>query len=150
MIAMLEDVMMDEGFNDKVGAFMNEHCHHFDDGEENKLIYTKLFADYTTMLEQYIAEHIATRLPDFDMPAFCAALRERSDELPMTHLDLDTLGAFGDFEAFKEMMLACKAGLGCGEMCVMGAPMQVHADEQEDGVEMPDLNLSISAVGISA
>jgi len=28
------------------------------------------------MLERYIAEHISTRLPDFDMPAFCAQLRE--------------------------------------------------------------------------
>ena len=38
MVAMLEDVMMDEGFNDLVGTFMKQHCHHFDEGEENKLI----------------------------------------------------------------------------------------------------------------
>ena len=76
MVAMLEEVMMDEGFNDMVGAFMNKHCHEFEDGEENKLIYTQLFADYTTMLEEYIARHISTRLPEFDMPVFCAALRE--------------------------------------------------------------------------
>lgn len=101
MVATLEEVMMDEGFNEKVGAFMQEHCHEFDEGEENKLVYTQLFADYTTMLETYIAEHISTRLPGFDMPAFCKVLRERAEELPMTHLDLDTLGAFGDFEAFK-------------------------------------------------
>ena len=179
MVAMLEEVMMDEGFNDTVGSFMNKHCQEFDDSEENKLIYTQLFADYTSMLEEYIARHISTRLPEFDMPAFCAALREvgashapgrqisappnaqrtpaltlsltplpsfqRADELPITHLDLDTLGAFGDFEAFKSMMLACKNGMACGDMSVMGAPLPVHADEQEDGVEMPDLNLSITA-----
>ena len=144
LVAMLEDVMMDEAFNQKVGAFMQKHCHEFSEGEENKLVYTTLFADYTAMLEGYITAHISTQLPDFDMPAFCAALRERSDELPMTHLDLDTLGAYGDFEAFKVMMLACKAGQGCGDLCVMGAPVQVHAEEQEDGVEMPDLNLSIT------
>ena len=28
------------------------------------------------MLERYIAEHISTRLPNFDMPTFCAQLRE--------------------------------------------------------------------------
>lgn len=91
---------------------------------------------------------------------------QRSEELPISHLDLDTLGAFGDFEAFKvrrghggrvvlvvrvcvwaggdwvgrerttppfatqEMMVSCKAGQGCGEMCVMGELMHVHADEQ--------------------
>jgi|TARA_B110001469_G_C9529043_1_gene263086 ADP-ribosylation factor 2-binding protein len=146
MVAMLEDIMMDEGFNDLVGGFMKQHCGEFDEGEENKLVYTTLFAEYTAMLERYIAEHISTRLPDFDMPAFCAQLRERSEELPISHLDLDTLGAFGDFEAFKEMMVSCKAGQGCGEMCVMGELLPVHADEQEDGVEMPDLNLSITAV----
>ena len=82
-------------------------------------------------------------------------------------------------------MVSCKAGQGCGEMCVTGELMHVHADEQaigmqyawrvhsdaaatpavthtafsepasnrrrlpaaqEDGVEMPDLNLSITAV----
>ena len=43
------------------------------------------------------------------------------------------------------MMLACKAGVACGDMSVTGAPLPVHADEQEDGVEMPDLNLSITA-----
>ena len=38
MVAMLEDIMMDEGFNDLVGGFMNQHCHEFDEGEENKLV----------------------------------------------------------------------------------------------------------------
>ena len=28
------------------------------------------------------------------------------------------------------MMVSCKAGQGCGEMCVMGELMHVHADEQ--------------------
>ena len=35
MVATLEEVMMDEGFNEKVGAFMQEHCHEFDEGEES-------------------------------------------------------------------------------------------------------------------
>ena len=30
----------------------------------------------------------------------------------------------------QEMMVSCKAGLGCGEMCVTGELMHVHADEQ--------------------
>ena len=38
MVAMLEDIMMDEGFNDLVGGFMKQHCHEFDEGEENKLV----------------------------------------------------------------------------------------------------------------
>ena len=38
MVAMLEDIMMDEGFNDLVGGFMKKHCGEFDEGEENKLV----------------------------------------------------------------------------------------------------------------
>ena len=38
MVAMLEDIMMDEGFNDLVGGFMKQHCGEFDEGEENKLV----------------------------------------------------------------------------------------------------------------
>lgn len=67
-------------------------------------------------------------------------------------LDLDMLGAFGDFEAFKEMMLAEKCGTACdsaegGPLCLVGSPLQVHAEEEEDGVELPDLNLSITSAG---
>ena len=78
------------------------------------------------MLERYIAEHISTRPPRLrhahllrtaarGLAAAPCALSpgsptharlaacppQRSEELPISHLDLDTLGAFGDFEAFK-------------------------------------------------
>jgi len=55
-----------------------------------------------------------------------------------------------DFDVFKEMMISAKRGQQCGidgPLLLVGAPLQLHTDEQEDGVEMPDLNLSISAVG---
>ena len=38
MIMRLETIMMDEGFNERVGTFMRTHCHKFDESEENKLI----------------------------------------------------------------------------------------------------------------
>jgi len=149
MVMHLETVMMDPGFNERVGAFMRSHCHEFDEGEENKLVYMQLFSEYTTLLEAYIESELGALVPDFDMRAFCAALSERAD---MVSLDLDTLGAFGDFEAFKEMMLACKRGELCmeqgdGPLEMVGAALPVHSEEQEDGEEMPDLNLSILAVG---
>ena len=34
----------------------------------------------------------------------------------------------------QEMMVSCKAGQGCGEMCVTGELMHVHADEQAIGM----------------
>ena len=83
------------------------------------------------------------------MASFCAKLAERSkadDELP---LPLEMLAAHSDFEAFKAMMLSVKAGRAAesqsGPLCVSGAGVPLHADEQEDGEEMPDLCLSISS-----
>ena len=38
VVMQLEEVMMDQGFNERVGAFMRTHCHEFDEGEENKLV----------------------------------------------------------------------------------------------------------------
>eukprot|EP00965_Chrysotila_dentata_P138206 4571626-Pleurochrysis_carterae.AAC.1 len=50
-------------------------------------------------------------------------------------------GAFGDFEAFKAMMLACKAGKACetqggGPLCVVGAVAPLHMEDMEEGEEM--------------
>jgi len=144
----LELIMMDTGFNERVGAFLTAHCQDFEEGDENKLVYTQRFEEYTEMLETYIEEQLGQRVPGFDMTAFCTDLLQKKDSVDA---DLDTLGAFGDFSAFKEMMLACKRGKSCdeaggGPLCVTGAQLHVHTEEQEDGVAMPDLNLSISAV----
>ncbi|KAL1526086.1 hypothetical protein AB1Y20_014815 [Prymnesium parvum] len=146
ILAELEDMMMDEEFNAKVDAFTQRHCDHFDEGEENKLIYTSLFAEYTKMLEEYIEERLGATLEGFDMQAFCATLSGRADkeELPLA---LEMLSAYGDFESFKAMMLSCKVGATLGDMGVVGAPVHVFTEEQEDGEAMPDLNLSISGLG---
>lgn len=145
----LETMMMDEDFNAKVDSFTQAHCNEFEDSEENKLVYTSLFTEYTKMLEAYIEERLGATLKGFDMQAFCASLSARSDkeELPLA---LEMLSAYGDFEAFKAMMVSCKLGASLGDMGVVGAPVQVHTEEQEDGEAMPDLNLSISGLGTSS
>ena len=149
ILAELEVMMMDEGFNAKVDSFTQKHCGEFDEGEENKLVYTSLFTEYTKMLEAYIEEHLGAALKDFDMQAFCATLSARDDkeELPLA---LEMLSAYGDFEAFKAMMVSCKIGASLGDMGVVGAPLHVHTEEQEDGEALPDLNLSISGIGSPA
>jgi len=149
ILAELEVMMMDEGFNAKVDSFTQKHCEHFDEGEENKLIYTSLFSEYTKMIEAYIEEHLGATLQGFDMQAFCASLAARPDneELPLA---LEMLSAYGDFESFKAMMLSCKVGASLGDMGVFGAPLQMHTEEQEDGEALPDLNLSITGLGAAS
>lgn len=178
VLAELETMMMDEAFNSKVDKFTEQHCDQFDDSEENKLIYTSLFSEYTKLLEAHIEQHLGAALESFDMQAFCSSLAGRSDakvrnlrhslgtmqmrsalsgslvwqdppyydslaqELPLA---LELLSAYGDFDAFKAMMLSCKVGRSLGDMGVVGGKLVVHVDEQEDGIEMPDLMLSISS-----
>jgi ADP-ribosylation factor 2-binding protein len=147
-ILELEQVMMEPEFNHKVGAFIAAHCGEFDDSDENKLCYTAIFEQYVTMLEAHIGAELSSRLPNFDMAGFCGTLMERGPATVAEGLDLELLGGFGDFAAFRQMMLAGKQGMQCdagagGPLCLAGAPLQVHAEEQEDGVPLPDLNLSI-------
>lgn len=176
ILAELEVMMMDEGFNAKVDSFTQQHCEQFDEGEENKLICklthpasthslsqhstdggpgawvladTSLFTEYTKMLEAYIEQHLGATLDDFDMQTFCASLSTRDDKEALP-LALEMLSAYGDFEAFKAMMVSCKRGASLGDMGVVGAPVRVFTEEQEDGEEMPDLNLSISGLNASA
>ena len=79
------------------------------------------------------------------MRAFCAELQTRSAQLPEELLE--TLGAYGDFEAFKALMLAAKRGaaLEGGPLSVEGGPLHLSEEEMEDGMAIPDLNLTISA-----
>lgn len=146
ILAELENLMMEEEFNTKVEAFTQQHCEQFEEGEENKLIYTSLFSEYTKMIEAFIEARLSATLKGFDMHAFCASLSARSDkeELPLA---LEMLSAYGDFQSFKEMMLSCKLGARVGDMGVVGSPVRVFSEEQEDGEAMPDLNLSISGLG---
>lgn len=149
ILGELEVLMMDESFNDRVDAFTALHCGEFDAGEENRLVYTTLFSEYTAMLEKFIEEQLGTSVASFDMASFCARVAERcsaDEELP---LPLEMLSAYSDFEAFKALMLSAKDGAALeaasGPFGVMGEQLRVRADEQEDGDAMPDLNLSISS-----
>lgn len=143
MIEKLEDVMMEQGFSEKIEAFCRENCQVFEDSEENKLEYTDLFMKYMSLIELYIENRLKQEIPHFDMNAFCHLLAERADDIP---LDLDTLGGFGDFEAFKAMMIGYKLGdqEQMGGLSISGEMLAIHADEMEDGVAMPDLMLTIT------
>lgn len=145
IVAELELIMMDEEFNKRVGEFTEKHCSLFEDNDENKLEYTSVFSEYTSMIEEYIEEKLGAAIQSFDMAAFCARLAASPEDLPDA---LDTLSALADFEAFKAMMLSCKVGSSIEKgdsLCLLVTPLQVHSEEQEDGEAMPDLNLSITA-----
>ena len=54
IVGALEDFLIDDGFEAARVAFCRQQCGHFEEGEENKLIYTQLFAQYQTLIESAI------------------------------------------------------------------------------------------------
>ena len=80
---------------------------HFENTEENKLIYMDIFKKYTDSIEKYIEKRLAEEIPGFKMEVFGQQLKKRKDEIDEQIMDL--LLSFSDFAAFKEMMLMNRA-----------------------------------------
>ena len=79
---------------------------HFENTEENKLIYMDIFKKYKEEIENYIEERLLEMIDDFDMEEFAKLLPERKDEIDDQLLDL--LTSFADFNTFKELMISYK------------------------------------------
>jgi len=151
VIGSLEDIMMDEKFQDLQGQFVEQYCSSFDDDEENKLIYTEIFSKYTQLIEGYVEAKLKEAIPDFSMQSFMETLASREEEMQSTDV-FDMLVSFADFDTFKEIMLSHKhqrEGKGVN-LSVEISTVALHHNEQEDGDEVPDLNLSITPMSVSS
>lgn len=160
----LEVLLMDEAFNERVDAFSTQHCGEFEPGDENKLIYTTLFNEYSSMLESYIEERLGASIREFDMDGFCATLAERAKREEPLPQSLEMLHSMADFDAFKEMMLSAKVGLAVeaesGAFCVSGEPLRLETsgvgavglpglgDDDEGGEELVGVDLAISGLKV--
>ncbi|XP_072169354.1 ADP-ribosylation factor-like protein 2-binding protein [Diadema setosum] len=107
VIGHIEDIIMEDGFQDLQNGFMNKHYHIFEDVEENKMEYTDIFNQYTSLIEKYIEEQLVARIPAFCMDEFLKQLAKRKDKLEGEIFEI--LFTFSDFLAFKELMLDFKA-----------------------------------------
>lgn len=149
IVGALQDVLMDPEFEEQRESFCREHCMIFEDNDENKLEYTTVFSAYTQMVEAGIDSRLKAVIPGFDMTAFLNVLTKRKDELMSEVFDL--LCSMGDFESFKEVMLAYKNEQtgGFGDFMIVCTPLKVYSEEQEDGEVRNDLDsiLQISPVG---
>lgn len=79
---------------------------HFENTEENKLVYMEIFNKYKDIIEHYIEERLTEAIDDFDMAEYAALLPDRKDEIDDQLLEL--LTSFGDFGTFKELMISFK------------------------------------------
>lgn len=96
------------------------------DSDENKLIYTDLFARYTSLVENTIESKLKEAVPGFSMAEFSSLLETHRDSLMSDVFDL--LLSMGDFESFKEVMLSYKREVedGRSSFGVHCTPLKIH------------------------
>ncbi|KDR10997.1 ADP-ribosylation factor-like protein 2-binding protein [Zootermopsis nevadensis] len=107
VIGHIEDILMEENFQELQKCFMEKYWHEFEDEEENKLCYMNIFKEYTDTIEKHIEIHLVKMIPNFSMDEFIEQLQTRKNELNGEVFEM--LFTFSDFIAFKEMFLDYKA-----------------------------------------
>ncbi|CAF98910.1 unnamed protein product, partial [Tetraodon nigroviridis] len=104
VIGCIEDIIMEEKFQQLQQSFMEKHYLEFDDSDENKLSYTTIFNEYVSLLEKHLEQQLMQRIPGFNMNTFTEVLMQHKEEVSGDIFDM--LLTFTDFLAFKEMFLA--------------------------------------------
>lgn len=107
VVGCIEDIIMEDEFQQLQQSFMEKYYSQFDDSDENKLTYTPIFNEYVNLLEKHLEQQLTERIPDFDMNTFIQLLMKNKEEVPADIFDM--LLSFTDFMAFKEMFLDYKA-----------------------------------------
>ncbi|XP_008309354.1 ADP-ribosylation factor-like protein 2-binding protein [Cynoglossus semilaevis] len=124
VIGCIEDIIMEEEFQQLQQTFMEKYYQEFDDSDENKLSYTPIFKEYVDLLEKHLERQLVERIPGFHMNTFIELLMRHKEE---TDGDIfDMLLTFTDFMAFKEMFLeyrAEKEGRGLDDNGLLVTPL---------------------------
>ena len=85
-----------------VMGFIDEHCSCFDDGDENKLQYTQIHADFRALVEALLESHLAEiGLTPEDFAAVCAQAPRGSG---LHSAVFEQLLALDDFLTFRALM----------------------------------------------
>jgi ADP-ribosylation factor 2-binding protein len=58
----LQEIVIEDEFEEMQNEFFSKYCNEFDDGEENKLIYMDIFKKYTNLTESFIEN---VKFPNF-------------------------------------------------------------------------------------
>lgn len=114
MVALVEEVIFSEEFQNLQDNFFKKHCTVFEDTEENKLEYTPIFKEYTKIMERTLESQLKKQSKNiFNMKKFENMVADRMDELQGIEV-FDTLLSFTDFEEFKIQILGYKTGASIG------------------------------------
>ena len=108
IIGSIEDIIMEPKFQQMQDQFMNKNYKHFEDSEENKLVYTTIHKEYVNQVEKYLEQSLQKRIENFSMDEFMKELMKRKEELDGCEI-FEILLTFDDFLEFKAMMLGYRA-----------------------------------------
>lgn len=107
VIGCIEDVIMEDEFQQLQQSFMEKYYSEFDESDENKLTYTTIFNEYVNLLEKHLEQKLLERIPEFNMNTFIQLLMQHKEEVSADIFDM--LLSFTDFMVFKEMFLEYRA-----------------------------------------
>merc|ERR1711972_1104218 len=79
-VGALEQVAISDEFQALLRSFSEEHCHHFEDTEENKLIYTQLHTKFSELIEGHLEKELKAAVSGFAMLAFLEELEKRGED----------------------------------------------------------------------
>ena len=106
----LQDIVIEESFEKMQNDFCEKYYKVFEEKDENKLEYTKIFNEYTKTMEEFLEKELAKRVKEYKVDEFYKLLE--SKKFKIDEQLLDTLLDLSEFNNFKEMMLNYKREKG--------------------------------------
>ena len=79
VVGCLQEIILDPEFDRMQKKFSQENCMQFEASDENKLIYTTIFNNYTNSIEAYINKNLEEMVEGFSMDRFIGLLDTRKD-----------------------------------------------------------------------
>ncbi len=106
----LQDIVIEDEFEKMQNDFCEKYYKIFEEKDENKLEYTKIFNEYTKTTEEFLEKELKKRVKEYNIDDFYKLLE--SKKFKIDEQLLDTLLDLSEFNNFKEMMLNYKREKG--------------------------------------
>lgn len=105
----LRIIIQDKEFELAQRAFMEKNYDQFEDTEENKLIYTQIYEQFVSLLENIIIVKLEQKFQSDDVDNFYATFVENITKYEAEDaVTVNSLFSFIDFNKFKESILLYK------------------------------------------
>ena len=106
----LQDIVIEDSFEKMQNDFCEKYYKVFEEKDENKLEYTKIFNEYTKTTEEFLEKELIKRVKEYKVDEFYKLLE--TNKFKIDEQLLDTLLDLSEFNNFKEMILNYKREKG--------------------------------------